>query len=218
MYVDIDVDHGPSYGETLFWDAGREGSTVRATRHRAVRRRYEEALRPLHQAHDATGEDAYSEGQKEQTQNDDNERSGMGISRRGFVAGAAAGLVAASLTGAAPGQESSATSGKRTQGSGRRRVIIDTDPGVDDALALLLAMRSPELKIEAITPVAGNVPLGIDAAQRASHGRDRGTNRYSGRCGSESAAHATPGDRTVCAWRKRTWAERFSRAENQARR
>jgi len=40
-----------------------------------------------------------------------------------------------------------------------RRVIIDTDPGVDDAMALLLAMRSPELKIEAITPVAGNVPL-----------------------------------------------------------
>jgi inosine-uridine nucleoside N-ribohydrolase len=39
------------------------------------------------------------------------------------------------------------------------RVIIDTDPGVDDALALLLAMRSPELKIEGITPVAGNVPL-----------------------------------------------------------
>jgi inosine-uridine nucleoside N-ribohydrolase len=39
------------------------------------------------------------------------------------------------------------------------RVIIDTDPGVDDALALLLAMRAPELKIEAITAVAGNVPL-----------------------------------------------------------
>ena len=38
-------------------------------------------------------------------------------------------------------------------------MIIDTDPGVDDALALLLAMRSPELKIEGITPVAGNVPL-----------------------------------------------------------
>ncbi|MBV8892670.1 MAG: nucleoside hydrolase [Acidobacteria bacterium] len=39
------------------------------------------------------------------------------------------------------------------------RVIIDTDPGVDDALALLLAMRSPELKIEGVTAVAGNVPL-----------------------------------------------------------
>jgi inosine-uridine nucleoside N-ribohydrolase len=38
-------------------------------------------------------------------------------------------------------------------------VIIDTDPGVDDAFALLLAMSSPELNIEAITPVAGNVPL-----------------------------------------------------------
>lgn len=39
------------------------------------------------------------------------------------------------------------------------KVIIDTDPGVDDAYALLLAMRSPELQIMAITPVAGNVPL-----------------------------------------------------------
>jgi inosine-uridine nucleoside N-ribohydrolase len=42
---------------------------------------------------------------------------------------------------------------------GAARVIIDTDPGVDDAFALLLAMRSPELKIEGITAVAGNVPL-----------------------------------------------------------
>jgi len=42
-----------------------------------------------------------------------------------------------------------------------RKVIIDTDPGVDDALALLFAMRSPELKIEAITAVAGNVPLDL---------------------------------------------------------
>ena len=40
-----------------------------------------------------------------------------------------------------------------------RRAIIDTDPGVDDALAIFLALRSPELKVEALTPVAGNVPL-----------------------------------------------------------
>ena len=40
-----------------------------------------------------------------------------------------------------------------------RRVIIDTDPGIDDALALMLALRSPALRIEAITTVAGNVPL-----------------------------------------------------------
>ena len=38
-----------------------------------------------------------------------------------------------------------------------RRVIIDTDPGIDDAFALLLAINSPELKIEAITVVPGNV-------------------------------------------------------------
>jgi len=40
-----------------------------------------------------------------------------------------------------------------------RRIILDTDPGVDDAMAIFLALRSPELKVEAITPVSGNVPL-----------------------------------------------------------
>jgi len=41
----------------------------------------------------------------------------------------------------------------------RKRVIIDTDPGVDDALAILLALLSPELKVEAITTVNGNVSV-----------------------------------------------------------
>ena len=35
--------------------------------------------------------------------------------------------------------------------------LIDTDPGIDDALALLLAWSSPEIRVEAITTVAGNV-------------------------------------------------------------
>lgn len=39
------------------------------------------------------------------------------------------------------------------------RVIIDTDPGVDDALAILFALRSPELDVAAITTVCGNVPV-----------------------------------------------------------
>jgi inosine-uridine nucleoside N-ribohydrolase len=39
----------------------------------------------------------------------------------------------------------------------QRRVIIDTDPGVDDAMAILLALNSPELKVEALTVVPGNV-------------------------------------------------------------
>ena len=38
-----------------------------------------------------------------------------------------------------------------------KRVIIDTDPGVDDAMAILLALNSPELKVEALTVVPGNV-------------------------------------------------------------
>lgn len=39
-------------------------------------------------------------------------------------------------------------------------LIIDTDPGADDVIALLFAMASPEqLKIQALTTVAGNVPL-----------------------------------------------------------
>ncbi len=40
------------------------------------------------------------------------------------------------------------------------RVIIDTDPGVDDALAILLALSSPELDVVGITTVCGNVPVG----------------------------------------------------------
>ena len=43
-----------------------------------------------------------------------------------------------------------------------RPILIDTDPGIDDALAILLALASPEVSVEAITTVAGNV--GIEAA------------------------------------------------------
>lgn len=40
-----------------------------------------------------------------------------------------------------------------------RKIIIDTDPGQDDAVAILLALASPELDILGLTTVAGNVPL-----------------------------------------------------------
>ena len=41
----------------------------------------------------------------------------------------------------------------------RLPIIIDTDPGQDDAVAILLAYASPELEVLGITAVAGNVPL-----------------------------------------------------------
>ncbi len=80
----------------------------------------------------------------------------FGMTRRQFVTSSATVLAASGLTTSTVplmfGSDSALARGPF-------RVIIDTDPGVDDALALLLAMRSPELKIEGITPVAGNVPL-----------------------------------------------------------
>jgi purine nucleosidase len=42
-----------------------------------------------------------------------------------------------------------------------RPIIIDTDPGQDDAIAILLALASPEFEVLGITAVAGNVPLDL---------------------------------------------------------
>ena len=40
-----------------------------------------------------------------------------------------------------------------------KKVIIDCDPGIDDTLALMLALSSPELDVLGITVVSGNVPV-----------------------------------------------------------
>jgi purine nucleosidase len=49
-----------------------------------------------------------------------------------------------------------------------RKIIIDTDPGTDDAMALMLALNSPELDVRAITVVPGNVTAqqGLENALR----------------------------------------------------
>jgi purine nucleosidase len=54
-------------------------------------------------------------------------------------------------------------SGSRTEAgvTHPRKIIIDTDPGQDDAVAILLALASPELEVLGITAVAGNVPLSL---------------------------------------------------------
>jgi inosine-uridine nucleoside N-ribohydrolase len=52
--------------------------------------------------------------------------------------------------------------------SAARKIILDTDPGSDDALAMMLALNSPELDVRAITVVPGNVTaaMGLDNALR----------------------------------------------------
>ena len=56
-----------------------------------------------------------------------------------------------------------------------KRVIIDTDPGVDDAAAIFLALASPELSVEALTTVYGNGPVeaSTDNARRILHAAGR---------------------------------------------
>jgi len=63
--------------------------------------------------------------------------------------------------------------GETTQASPRHdsvraKVVIDTDPGADDAMAILLALNSPELDVKALTVVAGNVVVeqGLENALR----------------------------------------------------
>lgn len=41
----------------------------------------------------------------------------------------------------------------------RKRVIIDTDPGIDDAAAILMALGAPELQVDALTTVFGNASI-----------------------------------------------------------
>jgi inosine-uridine nucleoside N-ribohydrolase len=87
------------------------------------------------------------------------------LTRRDFLASSSA-LVASAALGTsssisrAPQNLASAdAASQKSSASKPLRVIIDSDPGVDDAVGILLALRSPELQVEAITAVAGNVPL-----------------------------------------------------------
>lgn len=48
------------------------------------------------------------------------------------------------------------------------RIIIDTDPGIDDAVAILLALASAELDVQGLVAVAGNLPLPLTARNARS--------------------------------------------------
>ncbi len=85
--------------------------------------------------------------------------SSRSVSRRQFLGRTAGALAGAAVAAPVFGAATQPQAAPRGTPAAPQRIIIDTDPGVDDALAILLAMRSPELTIEGITPVAGNVPL-----------------------------------------------------------
>src|SRR5215471_3405998 len=82
--------------------------------------------------------------------------------RRNFLRASAATLATGIFPALPPANASPAEGSFTTPAkvpSRSQRIILDTDPGVDDALAIFLALRSPELQLEAITAVSGNVPL-----------------------------------------------------------
>jgi purine nucleosidase len=81
--------------------------------------------------------------------------------RRDFLRASAVTLAAGALPASLlPSNKTFATYSSTTP-SKPHRIILDTDPGVDDAIAIFLALRSPELHVEAVTPVCGNVPLSL---------------------------------------------------------
>src|SRR4051812_44599607 len=75
------------------------------------------------------------------------------------------------------------------------RLLIDTDTASDDAVALLLALRTPGVDVEAITVVAGNVPVdqGVQNALYTVELAGKDTPVYAGRTGTTHFGHAVHG-------------------------
>ena len=44
-----------------------------------------------------------------------------------------------------------------------KKIILDCDPGMDDSMAIVMAVKSPEVDVKAITTVNGNYPVDITA-------------------------------------------------------
>ena len=89
------------------------------------------------------------------------------MNRRQFLGGALATGLAALAPSLAVAADTPAPSTYRPRLSGVRRVIVDTDPGNDDALAILFALDAPSLQVEAITVCPGN--LGPHYAQQVKN-------------------------------------------------
>ena len=99
-----------------------------------------------------------------------------GISRRQIMRGALLGAAAIGVGGLTGAQQSvpdvtragaagsavippNGVAVEKPRLTGVRRVIVDTDPGNDDALAILMALSTPSLQVEAVTVCPGNMGL-----------------------------------------------------------
>jgi purine nucleosidase len=76
------------------------------------------------------------------------------------------------------------------------RLLIDTDTASDDAVALILALRTPGVQVDAITIVAGNVEVekGVQAALYTVELAGRDTPVYAGRTGTTHFGYAVHGN------------------------
>ncbi|MFL9862990.1 nucleoside hydrolase [Paraburkholderia fungorum] len=85
-----------------------------------------------------------------------------GASAWPLLAGAASGGAAGGTSAANAASGTSPSGARALQSGARRSVIIDCDPGQDDAIAIMFALgASDRLDVRAITTVAGNVPLNL---------------------------------------------------------
>ena len=79
------------------------------------------------------------------------------MDRRRVLAGGLAGAAILATGSAARAAEPGVSDTPLPRLLNNHRVIIDTDPGNDDAIALLMALAAPNLKVEAITIAPGNI-------------------------------------------------------------
>ena len=96
-----------------------------------------------------------------------------------------------------------------------KRVIIDTDPGIDDTAAILFALNSPEIHIEALTTVFGNVSVQkctVNALRILGGGGQGGHPRLRGR--GQAVRTGRTRIRAVHPRRRRAWRLQRPRAVN----
>ena len=139
MYIDLDIDHGINYGNTVAWEL-RQGE-----RHgsRTMWVQFDLDLERFY--------DLYAELMMRQSKPESEESHGQ--SRDQPVTPPLPCAVCPAAAAAAAPRSLLASAG------GRKRVILDVDLGIDDAVALLLAHYAPAIDLVGVTTVFGNTSL-----------------------------------------------------------